>query len=320
MAVYTRIEDEDVKVLLSQYPLGNMVACKEIAEGVENSNFILTTTEGVYVLTLYEKRVCVEDLPFFLGIMEHLSSVGFESPVPIKRLDGNMLSVCAGRPAAIVSFLNGRCARYPDVYLCGQLGQVIGRMHVFLEKFKGFRHNSLSLSGWQTLFSSCAKQIDSVLPGACYEIESELSFLEKNWPSTLPRGIIHGDAFPDNVLFSGRKFSGLIDYYFACNEIIFYDIAVCINSWCFEDNNMLNITKARQLLKSYKNVRSVSEQELQALPVLCRGAAIRFLLTRLYDWIHQSPDALVAVKAPEEFLSKLRFHQKVKSACDYGFF
>ena len=318
MAVYTDVTDQDLSALISSYDIGEIVTCKGIAEGVENSNFLLATTSDMYILTLYEKRVNPEQLPFFLGLMEHLAEHGFESPVPIKNRAGKALSECAGRPSAIVSFLKGQWPRKPTVKHCTGLGTALGRMHVAGLNYRQTRTNDLSLSGWKNLFTQCAKQADAVVPGLEADMTTELVYLEAHWPNDLPYGLIHADAFPDNIFFLGDTFSGMIDYYFACTDLLAYDIAICLNAWCFELDGQFNITKARALLASYGAERRLSEAEMVALPLLCRGAAVRFLLTRLYDWINHAPGSLVTPKDPKEYLNKLRFHQSVRGPGEYG--
>jgi homoserine kinase type II len=319
MAVYTDISDEELDSLLEQYDLGQVMSCKGIAEGVENSNFLLHTEAGYYILTLYEKRVSAEDLPFFLGLMEHLAAGGFMSPRPIQAKDGSSLKEVAGRPAAIIEFLDGRSIKRVMPQHCSLLGQALAQLHTIGSDFTITRANTLSLASWRPLYEACltsdgSEQNANLFP----EIEAEITFLEKNWPRDLPSGVIHADLFPDNIFFLKDKVSGVIDYYFACNDFFAYDLAICVNAWCFENDGSFNITKARKLLNGYKEVRIFSQQELEFLPLLCRGAAVRFLLTRLYDWLNQIEGALVKPKDPQEYLKKLQFHQAVESVTAYG--
>lgn len=319
MAVYTDISEEQLDELLDQYDLGQALSCKGIAEGVENSNYLLHTDAGYYILTLYEKRVNEEDLPFFLGLMEHLKAGGFMSPRPIAAKDGVSLKKVAGRPAAIIEFLDGRSIKRVLPQHCTLLGQALASLHTIGSDFNITRANTLSLSSWRPLYEACLKSADSDLnPQLFPEIATEISFLESHWPDDLPSGVIHADLFPDNIFFLKDKVSGVIDYYFACNDFFAYDLAICVNAWCFEKDGSFNITKARKLLNGYRDVRAFSQKELEFLPLLCRGAAVRFLLTRLYDWLNQIDGALVRPKDPVEYLKKLQFHQAVKNVAAYG--
>ncbi len=318
MAVYTEVSDEELDAFICSYDIGALLSYKGIAEGVENSNYLIHTESGSYILTLYEKRVDSNDLPFFLGLKEHLAAKGLNCPVPIKNRQGKSLGHLAGRPAAVISFLEGMWVRRPNVSHCEQLGAALAKMHEAGQDFELSRPNALSVSGWRPLFAMCTDRADSVQKGLQAEIEAELDFMEQNWPDDLPKGIIHADLFPDNVFFLRSELSGLIDFYFACNDLLAYDIAICINAWCFEADDMFNVTKIRALLKGYQSVRKLNKAELAALPLLSRGAALRFLLTRLYDWLNVPEGALVMPKDPSEYIKKLRFHRSIRSAADYG--
>jgi homoserine kinase type II len=318
MAVYTDVSDEELEDFIASYAIGALTSFKGIAEGVENSNYLVHTESGRYILTLYEKRVRREDLPYFLGLMQHLVARGISSPLPVKDRDGRTLRELAGRPAALITFLEGLWVRRPNIEHCHALGDALAHFHLAGADFPMFRANDLSLPGWRPLVQAIGAGADEVVPGLAVEIEKELSFLEQRWPSDLPEGVIHADLFPDNVFFLGDKISGLIDFYFACNDTLAYDVAVCLNAWCFESDGSFNITKARAMLQAYEGVRPLSEAELKWLPTLARGAALRFLLTRTYDWLNTDESALVRTKDPNEYLRKLRFHQRVKSYRDYG--
>lgn len=318
MAVYTDVGDADLDAFLSAYELGTLLSFKGIAEGVENSNFLLRTESGTYILTLYEKRVAEADLPYFLGLMEHLSSRGIRCPLPVRGKDGETLRKVAGRPAALVTFLDGMWVRRPQTHHCAALGQALAEMHLAGRDFAKHRTNALSLAGWRPLFEMSRQRADSVESGLADFIAAELEFLELKWPTGLPEGVIHADLFTDNVFFLKGKLSGLIDFYFACNDLLAYDLAICLNAWCFEPDNAMNVTKGRAMIEAYERVRPLAGQEHDKLPVLARGAALRFLLTRLYDWLTVPPGALVTPKDPREYLRKLRFHQRVGSAADYG--
>jgi homoserine kinase type II len=318
MAVYTDVGDEDLEQFLAAYDIGSAVAFKGIAEGVENSNFLLETTTGRFILTLYEKRVAEGDLPFFLGLMDHLAARGVQCPTPIHGRDGQTLRRLAGRPAAVVSFLKGVWPRRPTAQHCAEIGRGMALLHVAGEGFAITRPNALSLSGWRPLVEACLEQADSVARGLGATIAAELAALEADWPRDLPTGVIHADLFPDNAFFLDDQLSGIIDFYFACNDALAYDLAVALNAWCFEQDGAFNATKGRQLITQYETVRPLTPAERAALPRLARGAALRFLLTRLYDWLNQVPGAMVRPKDPLEYAQKLRFHQAAGSFRDYG--
>jgi homoserine kinase type II len=318
MAVYTDVSAEDLGRFLAGYDLGDLLSYKGIAEGVENSNFLVHTGTGHYILTLYEKRVAAGDVPFFLALMEHLAARGITCPQPVKNRSGETLGKLCGRPAAIVTFLDGMWMRRPEPHHCAAVGEALARMHLAGADFSGKRRNALSVADWRPLFELAAERADSVQRDLRTTIEKELSHLEKSWPRDLPQGVIHADLFPDNVFFLGNKLSGLIDFYFACVDTLAYDVAICLNAWCFEPDHSYNVTKGRNLLSAYIKVRPLSAAELEALPLLARGAAMRFLLTRLVDWLNVPPGAMVKPKNPLEYFRKLRFHQKAESVRDYG--
>jgi len=318
MAVYTDVSDEDIRAFVAEYDIGAVASFKGIAEGVENSNFLLLTDRAPFIVTLYEKRVHREDLPFFLGLMDHLAARGVPCPTPIHGRDGEALRELCGRPAAIISFLTGVWPRRIQPDHCAALGAALAEMHRAGADFPIRRANALSVSGWRPLLDACRDRADTVRAGLAETLETELAALEACWPDDLPVGVIHADLFPDNVFFEGFELTGLIDFYFACNDFFAYDLAVCLNAWCFERRGEFNVTKARRLLSSYRAHRALSPVEIAALPLLARGAALRFLLTRLYDWLNQVEGALVRPKDPLEYLHKLRFHQGVDGPAAYG--
>jgi homoserine kinase type II len=318
MAVYTAIDDAELRAFMAEYQLGEPQGLDGIREGVENSNYFLRMPAGRYILTIYEKRVDPADLPFFLGLMEHLARHGMPCPLPVAGRDGQALRRLKGKPAAIVTFLDGHSATRLTPERCAALGEALGSLHLAAEGFAIRRPNALSLAGWHRLFDGCIGKADSMATGLEAEIAAELSALDFAWPCDLPQGVIHADLFPDNVFFDGDRVSGLIDFYFACDDLLAYDVAICLNAWCFEADHSFNVTKARALLRGYGRVRPLSEGEIAALPVLCRGSALRFLMTRLYDWLHQVDGALVKPKDPLEYLRKLRFHRQVKGPESYG--
>jgi homoserine kinase type II len=319
MAVYTDVADEDLAVFMSAYALPEVAAFKGIAEGVENSNFLIHTEDGAaYILTLYEKRVNPSELPYFLGLMRHLAARGVTCPLPIETRDGRVLQTLCGRPAALFSFLKGLSPRRITAAHCAGIGAAMARLHLAGADYPEFRANALSVGGWRPLFAQSAPLADAVVPGLAAEIDAELADLEARWPTGLPGGVIHADLFPDNVFFRGTSVSGVIDFYFACNDLYAYDLAILMNAWCFEPGFDFNVTKARHLLSAYAAVRPLSAAEIAALPLLARGAAIRFLLTRLYDWLHTPQGALVRPKDPLEYLRILRFHRGISGAGAYG--
>jgi homoserine kinase type II len=318
LAVYTDISEDDLRQFLAAYDVGELLSYKGIAEGVENSNFLLHTSKDPLILTLYEKRVDRNDLPFFLGLMHHLYEGGLNCPLPLSRKDGELLGELSGRPAALISFLEGMWLRKPEARHCREVGRALAEMHVAGEGFEIRRENALSLSGWRPLWEKSAARADEVEEGLGAEIPAELADLEANWPTDLPTGVIHADLFQDNVFFLGDRLSGLIDFYFACNDLLVYDVAICLNAWCFEKDGSFNVTKGMALLQGYESVRPLSDAEAAALPILARGSALRFFLTRLYDWLTTPAGALVVKKDPLEYLKKLRFHRQIRSAAEYG--
>ena len=315
MAVYTEVSDAELEAFLADYDIGQAESFKGIAEGVENTNYVLATTRGQYMVTLYEKRVDPKDLPFFLGLMDHLAERGINCPRPIHGRDGQALRTLAGKPAAITSFLQGMWPRRMTVKHCGPVGEALAALHLAGRDFAIRRPNALSVSGWRPLFGGARDHVDSAL---ARELTAELDFFDANWPKDLPAGVIHADMFNDNVFFLNERLSGIIDFYFACNDFLAYDVAICLNAWCFEPDNAFNATKARALLQAYDKVRPLSGAERVALPTLARGSALRFMLTRLYDWVHTPAGALVKRKDPNEYLAKLRFHRSVTALSDYG--
>jgi homoserine kinase type II len=318
MAVYTDVSFEDLESLLADYDIGKPRSFKGIAEGVENSNFYLQTDRGAFILTLYEKRVHAADLPFFLGLMEHLAAHGIACPLPVRSLTGLQWQQLNGRAAAILTYLDGVSLRRPEAQHCAAAGAALAQMHAAGNDFALKRDNALSRAGWRKLVDATLTHADDVQIGLAELISTTLHQLEGTWPSGLPAGVIHADLFPDNVLFMNGAVSGLIDFYFACNDFYAYDLAVMLNAWCFEQDGAFNLTKGQSFIAAYQKHRKLSAEECAALPLLARGAALRFLLTRLYDWLNQDPNALVRPKDPREFAKRLRFHLKVKTAEEYG--
>ncbi len=318
MAVYTEVSDEALKDFLALYDIGDVISFKGIAEGVENSNFLLRTARSQFILTLYEKRVRAADLPFFVGLMEHLARRGVICPQPVRNRNGEALGELAGRPAAIVTFLDGLWVRRPNARHCAEVGEALARMHLAGADFRLTRANALSVAGWPPLLHASEARADEVAPGLREECAAEFAFLQAHWPAGLPGGVIHADLFNDNVFFIDEKLSGLIDFYFACNDALAYDLVICLGAWCFEPDNAFNISKGQAMISAYERVRPLTEAEVAALPILARGSALRFMLTRLVDWLNVPAGAKVAPKNPLEYRDKLRFHQRVRTAADYG--
>lgn len=318
MAVYTEVPDEELAAFIAGYDLGALLSVKGIAEGVENTNYLIHTEKGSFVLTLYEKRVNPSDLPFFLGLMEHLAGRGVTCPLPVHDRTGRVLGSLAQRPAAMVTFLEGVSVRRPSVAHCAALGEALAKLHEAGQGFEIRRENGLGLKSWRPLYQRFSSRADEIAAGLSDLVSDELAVLEAQWPDALPQGVIHADLFPDNVFFLGEKLAGLIDFYFACNDAFAYDVAVCLNAWCFEPDFSFNATKGHALLKGYQAVRRLSELERCTLPVLCRGSALRFLLTRGYDWLHTPKDALVKPHDPLDYVRRLKFHRSVADASAYG--
>lgn len=323
MAVYTEISDEALRAYLADYDIGELVAFRGIAEGVENSNYALKTTRADYILTLYEKRVDPAELPWFLGLMRHLAARGLSCPQPVAARDGEALRALCGRPAAICTFLPGVWPRRVRPGHCAPLGTALAELHASGAGFTEVRRNSLGPDAWAPLLERCRAGGDAVQPGLVAELDGHLAGILRDWPGDLPRGQIHADLFPDNVFFLGDadgapRVSGLIDFYFACTDFLAYDLAICLNAWCFEPDFSFNVTKARAMIAGYRAIRPLSEAELAALPVLCRGSAMRFLLTRLFDWTHTPAGAMVTRKDPLEYLKRLRFHADAQDIRAYG--
>ena len=317
MAVYTAVSQTDIEHIESLYGFRN-VHLKPIAEGVENSNYLLTHEDARAILTLYEQRVATSDLPFFLGLMQHLAKKAVPCPLPIQGKDGAVVHDVAGKQAAIVSFLNGKSVTriYPEH--CREVGKYLAQMHLAGNGFSITRPNALSLSAWPVMWENIKAKAAKEWPETIEIIDQQMMRLKSEWPAQLPKGIIHADLFPDNVFFENENLSGLIDFYFACNDMLAYDLAICLNAWCFEPNYEFNITKSQRMLEGYTALRALSAEERDAFPILCLGAAMRFLMTRMTDWLNPKPDALVTPKNPMEYFKKLKFHSTAKDFHAYG--
>ena len=318
MAVYTDVSEGELEAFLGEYEIGGLLSYKGIAEGSENSNFLLHTSGGAFILTLYEKRVEAADLPFFLGLMQHLAERGINCPLPVVRRDGQLIGRLAGRPAAIITFLEGVWMRRPNANHCREVGRALASLHLAGRDFPLARPNALSVAGWRKLWEASRARADEVEPDLAKEVDADFVEIDRNWPTDLPAGVIHADLFPDNVFFLGEELSGLIDFYFACNDLYAYDLATCLNAWCFEKDHAFNLTKGTALLAGYQSVRPLEPAEKAALPLLARGSALRFMLTRLYDWLTIPDGALVQKRDPHEYIRRLRFQRRVTSVREYG--
>lgn len=320
MAVYTHVPAEEMADFLTRYDTGALVSAKGIAEGVENSNYMLETrradgTSERFILTLYEKRVDEADLPFFMDLLDHLSARGCKVPRFIEDREGQKLQQLSGRPACLIEFLSGISVTEPTPAQSHSAGRALGELHVAARGFAYERRNTLDLAGWHDLASKCGDHLDDIAPGLAERVQQELAFLDAHWPADLERGVIHADLFPDNVLMNGDAVTGLIDFYFSCTDIRAYDLAITHGAWCFSaDGGSYHAPRGAELVRGYIETHGLSEAEQAAFPTLCRGAALRFLLTRAYDWINTPADAMVTRKDPLAYLRRLDFYADATSA------
>ena len=318
MAVYTHVTRDDAEAFVTQFDIGAVTLLEPISEGIENSNFRLETTVGRFILTLYEARVRETDLPYFVGLMDHLAALGFPCPVPVRDRSGTVLHRLAGRPAAIVTFLDGSWPRTPGPEHCRALGETIARLHLASRGFALHRPNDLSLDAWRPLFEARAARADELRPGFAAWVATALADVEALWPRDLPSGTIHADLFLDNVFFRDGRISGVIDFYFACDDLYAYDLAICMNAWCFDRHGIFAADRAAALFAGYSSVRPLTREEVRAMPVLASGAALRFLVTRLYDWFLPQDGAITRRKDPLEFVPVIEHHRAVADSSAYG--
>jgi homoserine kinase type II len=317
MAVYTKLEHQEVRQFLEQYNINNFKDYKGITEGVENTNYLIKTSEQDYILTIYEKRVDENDLPFFIKLLSYLSENKFPCPKPIANKNNEKINRIKNKNAALVTFLNGQSKNKINSEECFEIGKITAKLHEITEKFDINRKNNLSIENWESIFEKTIKQKIDLDESIIKKTKNYLNFLKDKWPKNLPQGIIHADLFPDNIFFTNNKVSGIIDFYFACNDFFAYEIAICINSLCFDNNSTFNMTKAKNLIDGYTSIRTLSEDEKKYLPILSMGAAMRFFLTRLYDFYHTDNKADVKIKDPFEYLKKIEFHSTIKNFNEY---
>ena len=322
MAVYTKLSEVELKEFFSKYSLGKLLKYKEIKEGIENTNYFILTEKGKYILTLYEKRVDEKELPFFIGLMRNLYDKNFPSPEPIINKNGNYISEASNKKAAVVSFVDGETKKILNPNECYQVGVNTGKLHSITKNLSGKRENKLSINSWRKIYNKVKKDCHKIHPKLTGIIQKNLDEIEKNWPKNIPQGIIHADLFPDNIFFKDNKLSGIIDFYFSCNDFYAFEIAVCLNALCFDgakENLSFNVTKAKKFIDGYSSIRKLTEEEKKYLKILCQGAAIRFLLTRVFDYLNLIEGAIVKIKDPVEYLKRLEFHNNVKNYQDYFF-
>ena len=317
MAVYTKLEHQEVRQFLEQYNINNFKDYKGITEGVENTNYLIKTSEQDYILTIYEKRVDENDLPFFIKLLSYLSENKFPCPKPIANKNNEKINRIKNKNAALVTFLNGQSKNKITSEECFEIGKITAQLHEITKKFDINRKNNLSIENWESIFEKTIKQKIDLDESIIKKTKNYLNFLKDKWPKNLPQGIIHGDLFPDNIFFTNNKVSGIIDFYFACNDFFAYEIAICINSLCFDNNSTFNMTKAKNLIDGYTSIRTLSEDEKKYLPILSMGAAMRFFLTRLYDFYHTDNKADVKIKDPFEYLKKIEFHSTIENFNEY---
>ncbi len=317
MAVYTKLEPQEISNFLEQYNIYNLKDYKGITEGVENTNYFVKTSKQDYILTIYEKRVAENDLPFFIKLLSNLSENKFPCPKPIANKNNEKINRIKNKNAALVTFLNGKSKNKITSEDCFEIGKIAAQLHELTEQFNLSRKNNLSIESWMNIFKKTIKEKIYLDETIIKKTRDYLFFLEKNWPKNLPQGIIHADLFPDNIFFMSNKISGIIDFYFACNDFFAYEIAICFNSICFDNNSTFNMTKAKNLIDGYSSIRRLSADEKKYLPILCMGAAMRFFLTRLYDFYNTDNKADVKIKDPFEYFKKIEFHSSIKNFNEY---
>ena len=322
MAIYTKLSENNLKDFFSKYNLGKLLRFKGIQEGIENTNYFVQMEKGKFILTVYEKRVEEKDLPFFMSLMRNLFDSNFPSPEPIINKNGSYITDILNKKAAVVSFLDGAAKKNLNPENCNEVGIQTAKLHLITKNLSGKRDNKLSLNSWKKIYNSIKNKCSKIHPDLSKIIEKNLNEIESNWPKKIPMGIIHADLFPDNIFFKDNKVSGIIDFYFSCNDFYAFEIAICLNALCFEGKNenlSFNVTKAKKFIDGYSSIKKLTENEKESLKILCQGAAIRFLLTRVFDYLNLTKGAIVKIKDPIEYLKRLKFHDSVKNYQDYFF-
>jgi len=322
MAIYTKLSENNLKDFFLKYNLGKLINYKGIQEGIENTNYFIQTDKGKFILTIYEKRMEEKDLPFFMGLMRNLFDANFPSPEPIVNKNGNYVTEISGKKAAVVSFLDGYAKKNLNPNDCHKVGIQAAKLHLITKNLTGKRENKLSVNSWRKIYKKVQKDCSKIHLNLTKIIEKNLDEIENNWPKNIPSGIIHADLFPDNIFFKGNKLTVIIDFYFSCYDYYAFEIAICLNALCFEGKNenlSFNVTKAKKFIDGYSSIRKLTEKEKESLKILCQGAAIRFLLTRVFDYLNLTEGAIVKIKDPIEYLKRLEFHNNVKNYEDYFF-
>mgnify|MGYP006128006781 CR=1 FL=1 len=320
MAVYTKIGKKEIISLTQKFNLNKVINFQGIKNGIENTNYLLKTKNKKYILTIFEKRVHKKDLPFFMKLMDNLNKNNINCPKPLKSLNGKYLTLIKNKSACIVTFLEGKDKQSLNSKNCYDIGKNIGRLHKASNKIKLFRKNSMSINNLNKLLKSIKFKSKNITPNLKSTLKINLDEIKKNWPKDLPMGIIHGDLFIDNIFFKKNKFAGFIDFYFSCNDYSMYEIAIAINALCFDkikNKFILNNKKVKNLIKGYESIKKISNKEKNALNILCRGAALRYLLTRIYDYFNTPKTALIKIKDPKEYFQKLILHNNLKNYKDY---
>ena len=322
MAIYTKLSENNLIEFFLKYNLGKLLNYKGIQEGIENTNYFIQTDKGKFILTVYEKRVEEKDLPFFMGLMKNLFDANFPSPKPIINKNGNYVTEISGKKAAVVSFLDGSAKENLNPNDCHKVGVQAAKLHLITKNLTGKRENKLSVNSWRKIYKKVQKDCSKIHPNLTKTIEKNLDEIENNWPKNIPSGIIHADLFSDNIFFKDNKLTGIIDFYFSCYDFYVFEIAICLNALCFEgqkENLSFNVTKAKKFIDGYSSIKKLTEEEKKSLKILCQGAAMRFLLTRVFDYVNLIEGALVKIKDPIEYLKRLEFHNSVKNYQDYFF-
>ena len=322
MAVYTKLNKSEIEEIISLYKLKNLESFAPIEEGIENTNYVIIASKKKYILTIFEKRVKEQDLPFFCELISLLNKSGFKCPLPLLNLENSPISTFKRKKLTILTFISGKSKENLSNENCEDIGKEAARLHLLTSNFKIHRKNALSIESWRNMFENIKDKCIKIHKDLPNLIEANLKDIEKNWPSNLPSGIIHADLFKDNIIFENNKVSGIIDFTFSCNDFYALEIAICFNALCFDgvkSNLSFNVTKAKKFIDGYSSIRKLSNQERNSIKILSQGAALRFLLTRVFDAINTVEGALVKIKDPIEYLKRLEFHKNAKSYEDYFF-